>query len=72
MFEPLAVADRQHAVDEADDGAGDRSSSGGGQGLLNIRKRIERWNGSVRMDRQEPLGTAVVIALPLDEHHPNA
>ena len=29
-------------------------------------------NGSVRMDRQEPLGTAVVIALPLDEHHPNA
>ncbi len=55
-----------------DDGVGDRSSSGGGQGLLNIRKRIERWNGSVRMDRQEPLGTAVVIALPLDEHHPNA
>ena len=55
-----------------DDGAGDRATSGGGQGLMNIRKRIERWNGSVRMDRQEPLGTAVVIALPLDEHHPNA
>ena len=54
-----------------DDGAGDRSSEGGGQGLLNIRKRIGRWNGSVRMDRQEPLGTTVVIALPLDEHHPN-
>ncbi len=55
-----------------DDGTGDRSTAGGGQGLLNIRKRMERWNGSVRMDRVEPLGTAVVIALPLDEHHPNA
>ena len=55
-----------------DDGAGDGSSAGGGHGLLNIRKRIERWNGSVRMDRMEPSGTAVVIALPLDGHHPNA
>lgn len=55
-----------------DDGTGDRSTAGGGQGLLNIRKRMERWNGSVRMDRVEPLGTAVVIALPLDEHHPKA
>jgi signal transduction histidine kinase len=55
-----------------DDGMGDRSNAGGGQGLLNIRMRMERWNGSVRMDRVEPLGTAVVIALPLDEHHPNA
>lgn len=54
-----------------DDGTGDRSSSGGGQGLLNIRKRMVRWNGSVRMDRHQPMGTTVVIALPLDEHHPN-
>ncbi len=55
----------------SDDGAGDGSSPGGGQGLLNIRQRIERWNGSVRMDRNAPQGTNVVIALPLDEHHPN-
>lgn len=54
-----------------DDGSGQHMLEGGGQGLMNIRKRMERWNGSVRMHRQEPAGTAVVIALPLDEHHPN-
>lgn len=55
-----------------DDGAGDPSMmEGGGQGLLNIRKRIERWQGSVRVDAAQPQGMSVVIALPLDEHHPN-
>jgi signal transduction histidine kinase len=54
----------------SDDGHGDRKVSGGGQGLLNIRKRIERWEGSVRVDPALPQGTSVVIALPLDEHHP--
>lgn len=53
-----------------DDGSGENILDGGGQGLLNIRKRMERWNGSVRMDHQGPLGTTVVIALPLDDHHP--
>ena len=66
------VAEGSVVLRITDDGTGDRSTAGGGQGLLNIRKRMERWNGSVRMDRVEPLGTAVVIALPLDEHHPNA
>jgi len=53
-----------------DDGTGDGSTAGGGQGLINIRRRMERWNGSVRTDRLEPHGTAVVIALPLDDTHP--
>lgn len=54
-----------------DDGLGDTKMAGGGQGLINIRKRIERWEGSVRMEAAAPHGTAVVIALPLDEPHPN-
>jgi signal transduction histidine kinase len=54
-----------------DDGLGDAKVAGGGQGLLNIRKRIERWEGSVRIDPVLPQGTCVVIALPLDEHHTN-
>lgn len=45
-------------------------SSGSGHGLMNIRKRIERWDGSVKLAALEPSGTSVVIALPLDEHHP--
>lgn len=55
----------------SDDGTGEPSlTQGGGQGLLNIRRRIERWDGSVRVDATQPQGTTVVIALPLDEHHP--
>lgn len=54
-----------------DDGLGGPKVAGGGQGLLNIRKRIERWEGSVRIDPVLPQGTSVVIALPLDEHHTN-
>lgn len=54
-----------------DDGQGSETSGGGGHGLLNIRQRIERWNGSVRMDPVQPFGTSFVIAMPLDEHHPN-
>ena len=53
----------------SDDGPGDLNVGGGGQGLMNIRKRIERWEGSVRMDPVLPQGTSVVIAMPLDEHH---
>lgn len=54
-----------------DDGPGDGGTPGGGQGALNIRKRIERWQGSVRWDAAQPQGTSVVIALPLDEPHTN-
>ena len=46
-------------------------SDGTGNGSINIRKRIERWGGSVKLAALEPNGTSVVIALPLDEHHPN-
>lgn len=50
-----------------DDGTGPSlNTSGGGQGLKNIRRRIERWDGSVRINTLEPKGTSVVIALPLD------
>ena len=51
-----------------DDGSGAAAlTQGGGQGLMNVRRRIERWQGSVRMDPALPSGTSVVIALPLDE-----
>lgn len=55
----------------ADDGSAAGGTAGGGQGLQNIRKRIERWNGSLRVDPGQPRGTSVVIALPLDEGPPN-
>ena len=54
-----------------DDGAGASVLvQGGGQGLLNVRRRIERWGGSVRVDAARPQGTTVVIAFPLDEARP--
>lgn len=54
-----------------DDGTGATALvQGGGQGLLNIRRRIERWGGSVRVDAALPAGTTVVIALPLDPDNP--
>ena len=65
----LTVDDRVCRLRVMDDGRGigsDRSSSsGGGLGLLNMRRRAEKLLGGMDLEAQDPSGTVLIWQVPL-------